>query len=205
MPKSMYSAGDWQRYLVNEIQEPAKKVLSDLGNKRVTINTIRAGLRFLKGIENLPEPTCENMTDADSLNLIARRDEFFEHFSDGFAGYKQIYRPAINFGIIKLSFDALYKQMLNWWMGEMFKHGWELPGQNRPRSQLWHNIKPSIKTRLTDEIRKSYQILQDRLVKVEQDLGHSPEKVKQQTAIREEQFVQRILDAVEREVDTWKG
>ena len=200
--KSVFSSGDIQREVTHEIQKPIKELTLKWVDGKFRLRDALELMKLLKSLMSLPKATKENIDDPNLHILLDIKEDFFKHLNMP-QFYVKIYEAGINYAIGKLAFDNLYKAFLNWWLGEMFRRGYQLPGQNRPSSNLWHNITPSIRQRLSESIKTSYDIYQDRIRKIEKD-WQDPEFIKQQKEIRYGQFINRILDAVELEVESWK-
>ena len=197
--KSVYSYGQVQRVLVDDILTPTKEVL---GAEKIGFRDIRKLIQVYNDFKNIPEPTKETCPDLGSHILLDIRDDFFTHLNIG-GIYHRMFRRIINFVIGKRAYDNFYKDLMDWWFGEMLRRGWEFPGHNRPSSVLWHTIPPETRKRLEQSIANSYQILQDRLGVIQEKFGDSEEgKIHKQS--RYSQFANRILTDVEREVKAWE-
>lgn len=201
--KSAYGTGETQRILTAKVQNPLKGVLNRLASGIVRLRDVFTVLGILREIASLPEPSKEEYRNPGTPIVVGIRDDFFEHLNMS-QEYRDIFRSLINFAIAKCDCDNLYDGFARWWFLEMVKRGWPLDGRKKPESKLWHNIRPSIKRRLSEAITSSYQIYQDRQKKLANDLRNYPEELEGQIAIRHQQFIQRILDAMELEVEIWK-
>lgn len=200
--KTIYSAGKWQRVIADRIQTPAKEVLRSISEKRVTLSDAVKFLKTLQEIASLPEPTKENTQNPQSHILIDVRDDFFKHFNC--RAYEGIFRAAINYIIAKYDYDSFYEGCGNWWIGEMFRRGYKLPGQNRPSSVLWHVLVPTTRKLLTAEITTLYNELQRRNKLIDEKLGDS-EEARVHKVSEYEQFMRDVLGAMERKVEAWRG
>lgn len=187
--------------LVNKVQGPLKQVLG-VDSNRLTFGDMRKLFTAFRELMSLPEPTKENCPDIGSHILLDIKDDFFRHLNIGYA-YQVMFRRLIDFVIGKRAYDNFYKQMLDWWIGEMLRRDYPLPGHNRPASVLWHTIPPATKKRLMESINDNYDLLQTRLKTIQEKLGDSDEGNIHRRS-RYDQFANRILADVEREVVAWE-
>ena len=201
--KSIFSAGQVQGVLVNEIQNPGKEFLDDVATGRFTLSDIRKGYKILRAMATMPEPDKENTKESNSQILIDIRDEFFRHLNIP-QQYKNIFRLVINYVIAKYGYDNFYKESADWWLGEMLRRGFVLPAHNRPSSVLWDTIPMTTRGRLKESITNNYALLQERLKVINEKFKDS-EEGNIHRASRYEQFVNRVLTDVEREVIAWEG
>jgi len=200
--KTIYSAGEWQKVLVDEIQVPGKEFLDLVATKKFSPRDILKAIRAIKSIMAMPEPTKENTGKPNSHILIDIKEDFFRHINIG-RPYLGIFKLLFNYLIIKHDYDEFYESCLNWMLGEIMRRGWRLQDQNRPSSVLWNTIPPNTRKRLEQSIIDNYQILQDRIRVIHEKLGDSAEG-KIHKGSRYEQFAKRILTDVEREVIAWR-
>ncbi len=173
-----------------------------LATKQFTVKNLPKLLQIIRDLRDLPEPTRDNTHEPNAVILLDIRDECFRHFNLP-ADYMAFFRMFFNFAIGKLGYDNFYRDLLSYVLGEMIRRGWQFPGHNRPSTTLWNTIPLEIKDRLLASIIGNYQILQDRLKVIDAGLGDSPEgKIHRQS--RYEQFANRILADIEREVIAWR-
>ena len=198
MAKTIYSAGPVQQLIVEELNAPFVKLVSE-GISIKNLGTLR---QFLKGLEKLPEPTHEGENAVEKHNshiMIDLRDRLFLHVK---AKRGALWRLC-NYGIVKYDYDGYYEHvgdmLLLWWT----LTDWQFPSHNNPSQEVWSPIPEQIKAGLTQSIESNYQLLQTRLSTIKEKLGDGEEARIHGTS-RHLQFVNRILNDFEREVMLWK-
>ncbi len=203
--KSIFSAGEFQYKLVDDVQIPLKKAFEDWEHKNL-IGVVRNLRKAFKSLQEIPEPTKENVRHVNTRILIGIRDEFFKHLNFSCHGqhYIRMFRTIINYIIVKYDYDRFYHDMANWWYGEMIERGWQLQGYNRPSVKLWNTIVPATRKRLEDSVNCHYDNLQTRIKVINDTLGDS-EEAKTHRVSRREQFTRNILNDFEREVERWRN
>ncbi len=196
--KSIFSAGKYQHVLVNDVYRPLKHAIVSWSGRELGMKDF---VKAFRGLLSLPDPTKENTFGHNDHILIETRDEMFRHFKDLY--YTKIFRTLINLVIKKYNIDQLYRALLDWWLGELIRRGWQFPGHNRPSSVLWNTLPQETRARLGKSIRDNYQMLQDRLKVIQEKFGDS-EEGKIHRVSRMEQFTKRIEGDFEREVIAWR-
>ena len=206
--KSVYSHGATHKTLVDGVQNPFKDAITSLAGTKVGFKTV---IRAYKELTSLDEPTKDNTEVLNAHILIDIREEFFKHLHSvddkcywGKYNYAKIFRTIINYGIGKFAYDSLITGIVNWWFGEMIRRGWQFPGQNRPNSHLWHKISPPIEARLRKSIKDNYELLNLRLKTISETMEPNSEESNKHKASRFQQFIDRILNDMELEVESWR-
>ena len=200
--KSVFSSGEQQVIVANEIQKPVKDLLQMIGEERdPTARDAFKVIKLLKSLMSLKKATRENTSDHGIHILLDIKDDCFKHFNIPKV-YRVIYEAIINYAIGKLAFDNWYRGVGDRWYGEMIRRGYPVPGQNRPSSVLWNILPPATRARMGQSIIDNYQLLQDRLLVIDGKLGGQEAKIHRDS--RFEQFANRILTDFEREVIAWK-
>lgn len=190
--KSIYCLKEWQDYLTDNVQNPTKRIILQITNDKFGFRELYQSLKIFKSLLRVPEPTKENIFDPKTRILVDIRDEFFRHFNC--VPYKPIFRIIFNFLIIKHSFDCLYRDILDWIIGQMIARGWSFPNPNRPSSPLWDAITSDIKK----EIEKSIREQHDRLMRQYKTEGEDRKEA------RYKAFQEHIIETFEKHIALWK-
>lgn len=104
--------GQYAGVLVDEVKNPLKQALADLATGKPGISTLVKGLRVMRGLGRIPEPTRENTSDPNTLLLIDIRDEFLERCK--LSAYQPVYRMLWKLALVTYCFDEPYRQFAGW-------------------------------------------------------------------------------------------
>ena len=206
--RSIYCSTEWQNYLVENVQNPAKVLIRLSGEHRLRFWHLLELIRIYRSIKKMPEPTKDNVFEHNSRLLLDIRDDFFRHFNC--QPYSPIFRwlfnilvKFYNYFIMKHSFDSLYKTFMDWFVGQMLLRGWELPAVNRPDSPLWDKIPLDIRFQIEAEIRVNHDRLMKRYETIRTNPGDAPKDDARKEA-RYQAFMERLLLDIEKYVAFWK-
>lgn len=199
-----FYGGGWVKKMIS-IQDPLKFVLNKITKGQLSQEDAGVLLTTLKNILELPPLEPDKVFDPNTRILIETwRDIRDQYLSQEFKEYNGFYEPIINFIASKIDYDSFYRGLVNRFLEELLRRGWQFPGHNRPADRRWwHQIPPDTKERLLKSIQDNYNLLQDRLKAIDEKFGDSDEgKVHRQS--RFEQFQNRVLNDLEREVHAWE-
>src|SRR5574341_1371562 len=77
---SIYSRGNWQEHLVNEIQNPLKEVLANIGRgKKWNLRNLRLARRIYNCMVNMPDPTPGDLRTRNMQIAAEVREEMWRH------------------------------------------------------------------------------------------------------------------------------
>ena len=193
---------------MNGVQNPFKDAITSLAGTKAGFKVLWSAYKELTTLET---PTKENTDSPNAHIWIDIRDELFLHINSeddkafwGKYNYATIFRILINYVIGKYAYDNFIKGIADWWFGEMIRRGWQFPGQNKPNSQLWHKITPAIKSRLEKSIKDNYELLNLRLDTINKTMEAGSEESHKHKSSRFQQFIDRILNDMELEVESWR-
>jgi len=178
------------------IQEPLKRVLS--GDVKQLVELVKE-FRSYQPIDKV------QVRRDNTPILIEAWEEEKRHFSDLFmkAYVEPFLDKVVYFCIGKLDYDNWYYELAQHYLGYIISRGWHLPKHNRPSSALWNNIPLDTRRKLEEVIRGNYLILQDRLKVIDEKFGVNDAEGNTHKESRYSQFVNRVLDDIEREVILW--
>ena len=199
-----FYGGGWVRQMIS-IQDPLKFILTKIGKGELSASDAQTLVMLLKNILELPKLNKEKACDPNTRILLDVWEEAKgKHLTDDFLSVNKDWLDYIvNFIVTKFDYDNFYRGLVNWFLEELQRRGWQFPSHNRIGSDYWNTIPPQTKVRLVKSIQDNYDLLQERLKTINEKFDDSEESNIHRKS-RFEQFQNRILNDLEREVVAWE-
>jgi len=95
--------GQTVKALIEELQEPIKSVLRNIGNGKLTPKDAYTCLKILRGFSEITAPTEDSVTHPNAKIMVRIRDRIYQHLDPDFlASYWFIFDRIFTIIIIKV-------------------------------------------------------------------------------------------------------